>query len=83
LIERGIRTLSNSLSTIKSNINDVKSTAAQEALEEEATGIKIQTLNKILEQHDQQLINEKNQLSLLDIKELRERWFTKKELNFM
>jgi hypothetical protein len=41
LIERGIRTLSNSLSTIKSNINDVKSTAAQEALEEEATGIKI------------------------------------------
>jgi hypothetical protein len=30
----------------------VKSTAAQEALEEEATGIKIQTLNKILEQHD-------------------------------
>lgn len=52
-------------------------------MEEEATGIKIQTLNKILEQHDQQLLNEKNQLSLLDIKELRERWFTKKELNFM
>ena len=39
LIERGIRTLSNSLSTIKSNANEIKSTAAQEAREEKATGI--------------------------------------------
>ena len=31
LIERGIRTLSNSISTVKSNVNDIKSTAAQEA----------------------------------------------------
>jgi len=28
LIERGIRTLSNSISTVKSNVNDMKSTAA-------------------------------------------------------
>lgn len=30
LIERGIRTYSNSLSNVKSNVNDMKSTAAQE-----------------------------------------------------
>jgi capsid protein len=48
LIERGIRTLSNSISTVKSNVNDIKSTAAQEYQEELATGIKIQTLNKML-----------------------------------
>ena len=28
LIERGIRTLSNSISTVKSNVNDIQSTAA-------------------------------------------------------
>ena len=43
MIERGIRTLSNSLSTAKSKhlIADYLSTAEQERREEEATGIKI------------------------------------------
>ena len=45
LIERGIRTMSNSVCTEKSNVNTVKSTAAQEEAE---GGIKINDLNKKL-----------------------------------
>ena len=39
LIERGIRTLSNSLSTVKSTVNTAKSTAAQEAQDEAEGGL--------------------------------------------
>ena len=76
LIERGIRTLSNSISTVKSNVNDIQSTAAQEAQEELATGIKIKTLNKMLQQEQ----NKVAETQLQDIKELKERWYTRKEL---
>jgi hypothetical protein len=76
LIERGIRTLSHSLSTVKSNVNDIKSTAAQEAQEERATGIKITTLNRMLQQEQ----NKEAEAQLLEIKELKERWYTKMEL---
>ena len=48
LIMRGIRTMSNSLSNV--NKSSVKSTAAQEAQEEAEGGIKIITLNRLLEQ---------------------------------
>ena len=48
LIMRGIRTVSNSLSNV--NKSSVKSTAAQEAQEEANGGIKINSLNKLLEQ---------------------------------
>lgn len=48
MIERGIRTVSHSLAS-KSKTNEVQSTAAQEAVEEEVTGIRIKTLNKMLE----------------------------------
>lgn len=41
--------MSNSLSTVKSTVNTVKSQAAQEEKEEEEGGIKINTLNKMLE----------------------------------
>jgi hypothetical protein len=58
LIERGIRTLSHSLSTIKSNQYTNKSTALQEAQEEAFTGIKIRTLNQMLE--EQQKLMEKD-----------------------
>lgn len=47
LIMRGIRTMSNSLSNV--NKSSVKSTAAQEAQMEAEGGIKIITLNKLLE----------------------------------
>lgn len=54
LIERGIRTLSNSQSIVRSNVyqSDKLSIAAQELQEELATGIKIKTLNKMLQQED-------------------------------
>ena len=42
--------MSNSLSTVKSTVNTVKSTAAQEAQMEAEGGIKINFLNKMLEQ---------------------------------
>lgn len=45
LIERGIRTMSNSVCTEKSRVNTVKSTAAQEEVE---GAIKINDLNKKL-----------------------------------
>lgn len=76
LIERGIRTLSNSLSTVKSNINEIKSTAAQEQEEEMQTGIKIKVLNKMLEQEQ----NKMAESQLLEMKELKERWYTRMEL---
>jgi cell division FtsZ-interacting protein ZapD len=63
---RGIRTMSNSLSNV--NKSSVKSTAAQEAQEEADGGIKIITLNKLLDQQP------------MELKELREVWYTKKEL---
>lgn len=63
---RGIRTVSNSLSNV--NKSSVKSTAAQEAQEEANGGIKIITLNKLLEQQP------------MELKELTEIWYTKKEL---
>lgn len=76
LIERGIRTLSHSLS-VKSKTNaDVKSTALQEAYEEEVTGITTQNLNRMLEM-------EARPQDLSEIKELRERWLTKRELHLM
>ena len=63
---RGIRTVSNSLSNV--NKSSVKSTAAEEAQEEANGGIKIITLNKLLEQQP------------MELKELTEIWYTKKEL---
>ena len=63
---RGIRTVSNSLSNV--NKSSVKSTAAQEAQEEANGGIKINSLNKLLEQQP------------MELKELTEIWYTKKEL---
>lgn len=71
--------MSNSLSTVKSTVNTVKSTAAQEAQDEAEGGIKINTLNKMLEQQHQSAV-QKAAINLLEIKELRERWYTKKEL---
>lgn len=61
---------------MKSNVNDIKSTAAQEAQEERATGIKITTLNRMLQQEQ----NKEAEAQLLEIKELKERWYTKMEL---
>lgn len=58
--------MSNSLSNV--NKSSVKSTAAQEAQEEAEGGIKIITLNRLLEQQP------------MELKELREIWYTKKEL---
>ena len=64
---------------MKSNVNDIKSTAAQEAQEERATGIKITTLNRMLQQEQ----NKEAEAQLLEIKELKERWYTKMELKKM
>ena len=76
MIERGIRTVSHSLAS-KSKTNEIQSTAAQEAVEEEVTGIRIKTLNKLLEQEAKQ------PQDLSEMKELRERWYTRSELATM
>ena len=71
--------MSNSLSHV--NSKSVKSTAAQEAQEEAETGIDREKLNQMLQQEQQKLMDEQGaQINLCDMKELRERWFTKSEL---
>lgn len=61
-------------------MKSVKSTAAQEAQEEAETGINREKLNQMLEEQQRLMDAQSAQVHLLDIKELRERWYTKQEL---
>ena len=72
MILRGIRTLSNSLSNIESSTIKSNSVNGDGAADR---GIKVITLNKLLEKV--------NDPTPVELKELREKWYTNKELKDM